>query len=334
MPLALAPAPGGRCRMKAMEPEREQPTTAEQGDAEEGREGRPFKVGTVAIIGRPNVGKSTLLNLLVRFRLSSVTPKPQTTRHKILGIAHGDGYQIAYLDTPGVPYRTPDELDRLLVSRAVEAIEEADLVVMMVEPRPPLDVELRLIEELRSRNKPAILAINKVDTITKQEVLPLIREYGKLYPFLEIVPISALHNDGVDLLEGLIVEHLPDGEPLFPPDELTDRTERFLVSEMIREQVFNHLAEEVPYSVAVDIDEWREAETEGDKVYIKAVLYVERESQKPILIGRGGQMLKKIGTTARQQIEALLGRPVYLDLWVKVHPRWRRDKAFLRRIGY
>jgi len=295
----------------------------------------PFRSGTVAIVGRPNVGKSTLLNLLVSFKLAAVSPKPQTTRHKIRGVLTGDGYQAAFLDTPGVPYKTRHELDRLLLARALEALHEADLVVLMVEPKPPADIERRLIGELQHQSKPAILTINKIDLVQKPQLLPLIEGYNGLYPFLETVPLSARRCDGVDALRDAIVRHLPEGGPLFPPDEVTDRPERFLVAEIIREQVFNAYALEIPYAVAVEVDTFREgSEAHGGKDYIQAVLYVEKESQKAILIGRGGDMLKKVGTQARQGMEALLERPVHLELWVKVYPRWRKDKAFLERIGY
>ncbi|MBI4286891.1 MAG: GTPase Era [Chloroflexi bacterium] len=295
----------------------------------------PSKSGTVAIIGRPNVGKSTLLNILVKFRLSAISPRPQTTRHKILGVLTGEGYQIAFLDTPGVPYKTSHALDRLLVMRSLDAVLEADLAVLVVEPKLPADIERRLIDELQRLNKPSILAINKIDVVKKAELLPIMQEYSRLYPFLEIFPLSALQLDDVEALLDMVVKHLPEGPPLFEPDELTDRPERFLAGEMIREQVFNVCKQEVPYAVAVEIDTFEEQSAEyRGKDYIRAVLYVEKDSQKAILIGRSGEMLKKIGAQARQEIETLLGRPVYLETWVKVYPKWRKDKAFLQRIGY
>lgn len=295
----------------------------------------PFKSGAVAIVGRPNVGKSTLLNLLVKFKLSSISPKPQTTRHKILGILTGDNYQVAFLDTPGMPFKTNYELDRFLVARALEAIREADMVALMVEPKPPADIEQRLIEEIKRQKKPAILIINKIDVVRKPELLPIIKEYSRLYSFIEVAPVSALKMDGIDSLIDTIVKHLPEGTPLFPPDEVTDRPERFLVAEIIREAVFNIYSQEVPYAVAAEIEEFKErSEEQGGKDFIRAILYVERDSQKAILIGRGGEKMKKIGERARQEIETLLGRSVYLELWVKVYPKWRKDKAFLQRIGY
>jgi GTPase len=296
---------------------------------------RPYRTGTVAIVGRPNVGKSTLLNGLIGFKLSAVSPKPQTTRHRILGVLTGENYQVAFLDTPGLPFNLDDELNRRLLARLWEAVKEADVVVMMVEPSPPADLELGLIGQLKRSGKPCLLVINKIDVVKKPDLLPVINAYNGLYPFLEIVPVSALKSEGVEDLLPAIVKHLPEGEPAFPADELTDRSERFLASEMVREQVFHAYAQEVPYAVAVEIEQFREgSEEHGGKDHICAVLYVERESQKAILIGKGGQLLKKVGTRTRQQIEEVTGRPAYLELLVKVYPKWRKDRAFLQRIGY
>ena len=295
----------------------------------------PFKAGTVAIIGRPNVGKSTLLNQIVRFKLSGVSSRPQTTRHKILGVLTGDSYQAAFLDTPGMLVRTPDDLNRYLVSRVSEALEESDLIVLLVEPRNPGDIERRLVEELGQLGKPTILTINKIDRVRKSMVLPVMEEYNGLHPFKEIVPISALQMDGVDRLLELIVGHLPQGKPMFAPETLTDRTESFLVSELIREKVFQMYGQEVPYSTAVEIDSFdEESEEHGGKDYLSATIYVEKVNQRKILIGQGGQALKKVGIEARQDIEELLGRPVHLEMWVKVKPRWRKDTAFLKELGY
>jgi len=298
----------------------------------EARTEAPFKAGMVAIVGRPNVGKSTLLNQLVHFKVSIVTPKPQTTRENVKAILTGDHFQIVFLDTPGYLAQPAHLLDQQMVRMARGALLEADLVVMMVEPRPPGDIELRLIKLIEADRRPALLAINKIDTLrNKAEMLPVIEKYSRLHPFLEIVPISALQADGLDLLLELMVKHLPEGAPLFPPDEVTDRSERSLVADIIREEVYMLYRQEVPYSVAVAIDEFREKDPEhGDKDYIRAIIFVEREGQKGILIGKGGRALKEVGTRARQQIEFLLGRPVYLELWVKVRPGWRKDPHFLK----
>ena len=295
----------------------------------------PFKSGRVALIGRPNVGKSTLLNQFVQLKLSGVSPKPQTTRHNILGIVGDGSYQVAFLDTPGMIVRTSDELNRHLVSRVAEGIDEADLVVLVIETRNPVNIERMLVESLVNLAKPAILAINKIDLVKKHKVLPVMEQYAELYPFLEIMPISALHLDGIDKLLKFIVKHLPCGDPMFEADELTDRTEVFLSAQLIQEKVFQTYEQEVPYASAVQIDTFREVSAEhGGKDYISATIYVERVNQRKILIGRGGQTLKKIGIEARRDIEEMLGRPVHLDLWVKVKSFWRKDEVFLKEIGY
>ncbi len=294
-----------------------------------------FKSGYVAIVGRPNVGKSTLINNFLRFKLSIVTPKPQTTRHRVLGILNGENYQVIFLDTPGIMEKEKYELHKLMVKRAIEAIDEADLVVFMVEPYDPTEGDLKILDAIRERNKKTILAINKIDKVPKLEILPVIDAYAKLFEFAEVVPISALKLINTDELLDVIIKHLPEGEPFYPEDMLTDRPERFFVSEIIREKVFQLYGEEIPYSTAVEIEEFIESDPEhGGKDYIRAIIYVERESQKPILIGRNGQALKRVGIRARREIEEFLGRPVFLELWVKVRPKWRKDQRFLKELGY
>ncbi|MCS7276219.1 MAG: GTPase Era [Dehalococcoidia bacterium] len=302
-------------------------------EAKKGRRRKaPFRAGVVAILGRPNVGKSTLLNQLLQFKVSAVAPKPQTTRENIKGILTGPDYQIVLLDTPGYLGRPAHLLDQQMVRLARDALLEADLVVLMVEPLPPGDIEETIMKMLAEERKAAILAINKVDTLrNKAQLLPVMDEYARRHPFREIVPISALKADGVDLLLQLMVRHLPEGDPLYPPDEVTDRSERALAADIVREEVYHLYRQEVPYAVAVAIDEFREQDPEhGGKDYIRALVFVERQGQKGILIGKGGQALKEVGTRARQQLELLLGRPIYLELWVKVRPGWRKDPQFLR----
>ena len=287
-----------------------------------------FKAGFLSIVGRPNVGKSTLVNLLLKFPLAVVTPKPQTTRHKILGVISGENYQIALWDTPGLFKNPKHELHKLMLEEAWSSLKEADLVVMVTEPKFPNDEDLLIIEKLGNRS--SILAINKIDLVRKVELLPIIDHYSK-YNFKEIIPISALKAINIDQLLEAIVKYLPEGEPLFPTDFVTDRSERFFVSEIIRGVIFEHLGEEIPYSSAVKIEEFIEKDPQkGGKDYIKAVIYVEKESQKPIILGKGGAMIKKIGTIARQRIEAFLARPIFLELWVKVKSKWRKDPTFLR----
>ncbi len=294
-----------------------------------------FKAGYVAIVGRPNVGKSTLINNFLRFKLSIVTPKPQTTRHRILGVLNGEGYQIIFLDTPGIMEKAKYNLHKWMIKRAIEAMDEADLVLFVVEPMQPTEADLKILDAIKERNKKTVLVINKIDRVPKVEVLPVIDTYSKLYDFADVVPISALKLINTDELLDVIIKNLPEGEPFYPPDMLTDRPERFFVAEIIREKVFQLYGEEIPYSTAVEIEIFKERDDEhGGKDYIRAVIYVERDSQKAILIGRGGQALKKVGMRARQEIEEFLGRPVYLELWVKVKPKWRKNEAFLKEIGY
>lgn len=300
------------------------------------QQNRSFRAGFVAIVGRPNVGKSTTLNKLLGFKLAAATPKPQTTRYNLLGIVHGDGYQILLLDTPGRLHKVRDELDRRMLRDSANAMDQADLVVLMVEPRPPGETEKRLIAEIRERSRPAILAINKVDALRRKEaLLPLIQGYMSLFPFETTVPISATRNDGLDVLIREIVTRLPESEPLFPPDQVTDRSQQFLAAEAVREHVYLLYGDELPRSTAVGIENFQpNSEEHGGKTYIQAVIYLERESQKGILVGKGGQALKQVGIAARADLERLLGQPVYLDLWVKARPKWRTRPGFLETLGF
>lgn len=291
-----------------------------------------MKVGYVAVIGRPNVGKSTLVNTLLKFKLAAVSPKPQTTRYKILGIINEEDAQILLLDTPGIFKKSMYALHNYMIKEAVESIRDADVVVWVVEPVMPTELEEDIAEKIKEATKekktPVILAINKIDTVHKNTLLPIMDAYSKLYDFAAYVPISALKNDGLDRLLEEIKKHLPEGEPFYPTDQLTDKPLRFIVAEIIREKIFLHYRQEIPYSTAVKVEEFRE----GDPIYIRAVIFVERESQKGILIGKGGQSLKRVGTEARKEIEAILGKKVYLELWVKVKKDWRENLAFIREL--
>ena len=291
-----------------------------------------MKVGYVAVIGRPNVGKSTLVNTLLKFKLAAVSPKPQTTRYKILGIINEEDAQILLLDTPGIFKKSMYALHDYMIKEAVESIRDADVVVWVVEPVMPTELEEDIAEKIKEATKekktPVILAINKIDTVHKNTLLPIMDAYSKLYDFAAYVPISALKNDGLDILLEEIKKHLPEGEPFYPTDQLTDKPLRFIVAEIIREKIFLHYRQEIPYSTAVKVEEFRE----GDPIYIRAVIFVERESQKGILIGKGGQALKRVGTEARKEIEAILGKKVYLELWVKVKKDWRENIAFIREL--
>jgi GTP-binding protein Era len=286
----------------------------------------------VAVAGRPNVGKSTLVNNLLDYRLSAVSPKPQTTRHKLLGIINGEGYQVIFLDSPGlmVPRYT---LQDLMVKSAWAAIEEADLTLLLTEPREDdFDGETRILERLKRTAKPVILAINKIDLVAKDSLLPLIAYYRGLFGFAEIVPVSALKQDGLDALKKVIVAGLPSQPAFYPQDEVTDRPQRFFIAEIIRQKVFELFGEEIPYSVAVVIEEYKERGGEA-RDYIKATAVCERASQKAILIGKRGEAVKRLGRVARAEIEAFVGKGVFLELKVDVKENWRKDERKIKSLG-
>ncbi len=291
-----------------------------------------FKTGHIALIGLPNVGKSTLLNKLVGEKLSITSPKPQTTRHRLLGIVNRPGAQLLYLDTPGV-LEPKGQLNQSLVQAALSALAAADVVVWLVEPRPPDPRDPVLLPHLQQLSQPLIVVINKIDLISKPKLLPLMEAYHQLFPQAPVIPVSALLGDGLPELEAEIIKLLPVGEPIYPEEQITEQTERFLATELLRERLLHHLGEEMPYAVAVLIEEFDESRR-PDLVSIRAVIYVERESQKGIVIGKKGQMLKTIGQEARGEMESLLGCRVYLDLWVKVWKNWRKDPKALRLLGY
>lgn len=285
--------------------------------------------GYVAIVGKPNVGKSTLMNALLGHKLSIVTPKPQTTRHRILGILSGDTFQIVFLDTPGVLKKTRYKLHEHMLRTVDRAVADADLVLFMAEAtqRTPDTISLNHLG-----NQPAILALNKMDLVRQEQVLPLVDAYMKLYPFEAVVPISALTGYNLDVLLKEIIHRLPSGPPFYPKDQLSEHPERFFVAEIIREKIFEQFREEIPYAAQVNIVDYKER-PEG-KDFIDAEIVVERPTQKAILIGKGGQALKRLGTAARQEIEAFLGRPIYLQLHVKVREDWRNRDRLLRSYGY
>jgi GTP-binding protein Era len=291
-----------------------------------------FKAGYVALIGRPNVGKSTLMNALLGQKLSIVTAKPQTTRHRVLGILSGKEYQIIFLDTPGLLIPRY-KLQETMVKTARSAIEEADLLIFMIEPEQKIPTANRsILSDLIQTKKPLILAINKIDLIEKEKLLPIIDEYTKSFNLTTIIPISALKNDGLDKLKQMLIDNLPVGFPFYPAEMITDQPERFFVAEIIREKIFQKYGEEIPYSTTVTVEEFKERDQGKD--YIRAVIYVERNSQKGIIIGKQGAALKRVGQIAREEIELFLGRPVYLELFVKVKEKWRQKEGILRELGY
>lgn len=290
-----------------------------------------FKAGYVAIIGLPNAGKSTLLNTLLNVKLSIISDKPQTTRRRIPGILNKENFQAVFLDTPGI-LKPKYKLHARMMEQVHSALDDADLLLLIVDAkgrRHPVDIDLNLLNPAR---KPVILLLNKVDLINKQDLLPLIDLYKDFYAFEEIIPISALTGDGVDKVEAAIEARLPFHPPFYPPDILSDQPERFFVAEIIREKIFEKFYQEIPYSTEVVVEEFKERP--GQKDYIYAIIYVERNSQKGIIIGKKGEALKRIGETARKEIEAFLGRPVFLELRVKVNEKWRYDERKLKRLGY
>ncbi|MGQ9603855.1 MAG: GTPase Era [bacterium] len=292
---------------------------------------KDFHCGYVAIAGKPNVGKSTILNNLLNFPLSIVTPKPQTTRHRILGILSESNYQIIFLDSPGI-LAPKYALQDLMVKTAWSAIDDADVVLLVLEPWGQDIEEMQwIIDGIKKRKKKIVLAINKIDLVEKSNLLPVIAEYNSRYGIQEIVPVSALKLDGLDRLKDVIASNLPKQPPFYSPDELTDRPQRFFVAEIIRQKVYQQFGEEIPYAVAVVVDEYNERQNGKD--YIKATVVCERDSQKSILIGRGGEAIKRLGRSARQEIEAFLGKEVYLELVVDVRKNWRKDERLIRRLG-
>jgi len=288
-----------------------------------------FKSGFISIIGRPNVGKSTLLNVLLGEKISIISDKPQTTRNKIIGIVNRPGAQLVFMDTPGI-HKPMHRMNEVMVKTALQTHNEVDVILMLVEAtEQPGGGDRFILESLVEIKTPVLLLINKVDLIKKEALLPLIQEYSKLYNFAEIIPVSALKNDLGDLVE-LVLKRLPQGPKYFPDDQLTDQPERFIVAELIREKVFKLTKDEIPYSTAVVIDDMKE---EPEITRIIATIYVERDSQKGILIGKAGGMLKQIGTHARLDAEKLLGTKIFLQLWVKVKKGWREDERQLKHFG-
>jgi GTP-binding protein Era len=293
------------------------------------------KAGYVALVGEPNVGKSTLMNSLLGQKISIVTNKPQTTRHKVLGILTGDNFQIVFLDTPGI-IAPKYLLQEVMMRFSSSALDEADVVLLLVDAEKikkesSLKDEIA-IEKIRSAKKKTLLAINKIDQVAKSELLPMIAGLSKAYPFEEILPISALRNEGMQELTATLLRYLPEHPPFYPPEMVSAAPEKFFVAEIIREKIFEQFSQEIPYSTTVDIAAFNEREKK--KHFISAEIFVERQSQKGILIGKGGAALKSVGEKARKDIERFLGHPVFLELHVKVRENWRGEDAWLKRLGY
>ena len=294
---------------------------------------KEFRSGYISIVGPPNVGKSTLLNRILGTKVAITSDKPQTTRNRIVGIKSLGNAQLIFLDTPGI-YPPKSLFSEYMVKTALAACKDVDLILLMVEANHSPAEETHYVLEFLSRvASPAILLMNKVDRVKKESLLPLMDSYYHLLAFAQIIPISALSGDGVDRLVREIIALLPQGPQYFPEDMITDQPERFIVSELIRESVMGNMYQEIPYAVAVSIDEFKE-KTDRDLVTIRAIIHVEKPSQKGIIIGKQGAMLKKIGSEARRKIEDLLGTKVYLECWVNVERNWSKDRTTLRKLGY
>jgi GTP-binding protein Era len=285
-----------------------------------------MKSGFVAIVGRPNVGKSTVLNRLLGTDLVAVSPRPQTTRHKILGILNESDCQIVFTDTPGI-FNPSYDLQRVMVKRALSTLGDNDITLLVVEP---FTFESEMVEKME---RATILAINKIDLLKdRKKILPLMNRYKDIKIVQEIVPISALRGEEVDTLKQVLMKFLPEQEPFYPTDILSDRPEKFFVAEIIREQVFLLYGQEIPYASTVVIDEFKERE--HSKHFVRAIIYIERQSERAIIIGKNGEAIKRVGVEARKKIEQMLDHPVYLELWVKVRKGWRRDLRDIREFGY
>lgn len=294
---------------------------------------KPFRSGFISIIGRPNVGKSTLLNFILKEKAAITSEKPQTTRNRILGIRNTPNSQMIFIDTPGI-HKPKYKLNEIMVKTAVDTLREVDAVMFLVEADSHAGAGDRYIistffNDLRI---PVILVINKIDIIKKETLLPLINEYNNIYKFAEIIPVSALKGDNVERLLDVLEGYLPEGPKYYPDDIYTDQPERFIAAEIVREKIIAKTEEEIPYSVAVFVEEFKERE--NGNIFIRAVIFVERDSQKGIIIGKSGRMLKEIGKEAREEIEGLLGAKVFLELWVKVKKDWRSDSRVLKQLGY
>ncbi|MGQ7278146.1 GTPase Era [Brevibacillus thermoruber] len=292
-----------------------------------------FKSGFVSIVGRPNVGKSTLLNHIVGQKIAIMSNKPQTTRNKITAVYTTEQGQVIFLDTPGI-HKPKSKLGDYMVAVAENTLNEVDLVLFVIdatEKRGPGDEYI--IERLKQVKTPVFLVINKIDKVHPEELLPIIDDYRKLYEFKQIIPISALEGNNTGPLIQAIFDEMEEGPMYYPPDQVTDHPERFIVAELIREKVLHLTREEVPHSIAVTVEEMKRGEN-GRTLYIYAAIYVERDSQKGILIGERGQMLKEIGRRSRLDIERLMGDKVYLELWVKVKKDWRNQERMLRNFGF
>ncbi|MSO57184.1 MAG: GTPase Era [Acidobacteria bacterium] len=292
-----------------------------------------MKVGSVSFVGRPNAGKSTLLNRLVGAKLAIVSDKPQTTRNRILGVKNYPDAQVMFVDTPGI-HRPLHRMNVRMVDAAVQTIHEVDVLALVVDvAEPPGKGDRFVLDLIKHATAPVFLVLNKIDVIKKSKLLPLLDQYGRMERFAEIVPLSAVTGENVDRLEQAIIARLPEGPALYPEDYLTDQPERFLAGEIVREKVLQFTHAEIPFASAVVIDRFEEPAKPKGMLSLYCTIVVDRESQKPIVIGKGGAMIKKIGTAAREELERLFETKVFLDLHVRVRSEWREDESVLTDIG-
>ena len=291
-----------------------------------------FRSGFVALVGRPNVGKSTLLNAVLGEKISIVSRHAQTTRNKITGVWNGENSQVVFLDTPGM-HKPKSELGKVIRQSTVDALSEVDVIVFICSCVDPLGAGDRyILSLLKERQVPVILALNKIDLITKEELMKKVVQYNKIYDFADIVPISAQTEENIDTFLHIVETHLKEGPKYFPDDMVTDQPERNIVQEIVREKIITRTRDEIPHAIGVFTEEF--SERENGKVYIRCTVYVERESKKRIIIGKKGVLLKEAGKEARTEIQNLINAPVFLDLWVKVHRDWKNKDYILRELGY
>jgi len=291
-----------------------------------------MKAGFVALVGRPNAGKSTLLNRLVGQKVAIVSDKPQTTRNRIVGVRNGEGGQIVFVDTPGI-HRPLHRLNVRMVDVAIQSIGQSDVVCAVADASEEVGGGDQFLAHLLAKAPvPVVLALNKIDLVPRTALLPRLEQWSRLAPFKELVPVSALTGENEGVLEAALLRYLPDGDPLYPQDYLTDQPERVFVAEIVREKVLRHTRDELPFSSAVLVDQFEEVDDRG-VMRLYCTILVERESQKPIIIGRAGSMIKQIGTEARQELETFFNARIYLDLRVKTRANWREDPRMLDEIG-
>lgn len=292
----------------------------------------PFRCGFVAIVGRPNVGKSTLMNAILGQKISITSHKPQTTRHRILGIKTTDAFQAVYVDTPGLHANARKAVNRYMNRAAASAIGDVDVVLFVVEAGRWTEEDDNVLEHVKRHAGPVALVINKIDELAdKGELLSLLQDLAQRTGIDDVIPVSARHRNNVERVEAVVLSHLAEGDPIFPEDQITDRSSRFLAAELVREKLMRNLGQELPYALTVETEQFKE---ETDRLYIGALIWVERDSQKGIVIGKGGAMLKKVGQQARADMEKLFGQKVFLELWVKVKSGWSDDERLLRNLGY